>query len=125
MEFLEFINSKIKLGSPSFSEELFRYIREGKLSDVDVYKRAQIDRKLFAKIRNPKYNPSKRTAVALALALELKYEDALSLLNLAGYTLSSSISMPFDIIIINAIQNRMYEINKVNEVLYKYELPLL
>lgn len=109
----------------SFSQELFYHIDTKGLTDVEVYKRAHIDRKLFSKIRRRGYLPNKKTIISLALALELEYSEAIFLLNLAGYALSISPSMPFDIIISNVIKNKIYDIDKVNELLNRYELPLL
>lgn len=109
----------------SFSQELFNHIDAKGLKDVDVYTRAHIDRKLFSKIRKIGYLPSKKTIIALALALELNYSETIYLLNLAGYTLSLSDFIPFDIIITKAIESKMYNIDEINELLNSYELPLL
>ena len=109
----------------SFFEELSRYIDLKELKDAEVYKRARIDRRQFSKIRKPGYRPSKPIIIALALALELDYSETMSILSYAGYTLSASTSMPFDVIIIQAIQNKIYDIDIVNERLYCYGLPLL
>jgi len=109
----------------SFTEELFRYIDQKGLKDTEVYKRARIDRRQFSKIRKSGYRPSKPTIIALALALELEYAETMSLLSYAGYTLSASPSMPFDVIVIQAIQNQRYDIDEINEILDRYRLPLL
>lgn len=119
------IADNFKGARTSFSQALFYYIDARGLSDVEAYTRAHMDRKLFSKLRNIRYNPSKKTAIALALALELDYSETMHLLSLAGYTLSTSLSMPFDIIITNAIQNSIYDIDEVNERLHRYDLPLL
>ncbi len=116
--------NELYLTDASFSRELLNHIDAKGLTDAEVYKRAHIDRKLFSKIRNG-HIPRKKAIVALALALELNYTEAAYLLSLAGFALSPSLAMPFDIIIINAINNRMYSIDKVNELLHQYELPLL
>jgi hypothetical protein len=120
-------NIEVELGKKgtSFSEELYRYIDLKGLKDTDVYKRARVDRRQFSKMRKVGYHPSKPKIIALALALELDFAETISLLNFEGYTLSASASMPFDIIIIQAIQNKIYDIDAVNERLYCYGLPLL
>lgn len=121
----ENINVQLNENSTSFSDELFRYIDLKGLTDVDVYTRAQIDRKLFSKIRKRGYIPRKKTIVALALALKLNYSETINLLEFAGFALSPAPSMPFDVIITNTIQSGMYDIDKINELLFRYDLPLL
>lgn len=106
----------------SFPKELFYHTDTKGLKDVDVYTRAHIDRRLFSKIRKAGYLPCKKTIIALVLALELNYTETINLLSLAGFTLSTTPSMTFDIIITKAMQKGMYDIN---EILYKYSLPLL
>jgi len=107
----------------SFSNILFQMIDAKGMNDVDVYKRANIDRRLFAKIRKKKYKPSKQTALALAIALELSIEDTEFLLAQAGYSLSPTLA--FDVIVAHSIRKGRYNINKINEVLYQFDQPLL
>jgi len=108
----------------AFSETLLRLIdRKGK-TDVEVYKKANLDRRLFSKIRSNKgYMPSKRTILALAIALELSLDETNDLLKRAGYTLSHS--QVSDVIVEYFILQGQYDIYAVNEVLFRYDQPLL
>ena len=107
-----------------FSRTLLKLIDEKGMTDVQCYKRANISRKLFSKIRSdPQYKPSKTTAVAFALALELTLPEAQSLLSRAGFTLSRS-SLA-DTIIEYCIRQRRYNVLDVNELLFSYDQPLL
>ena len=108
----------------TFSEALLDWLIRKDLNDPDVYKKANIDRKLFSKIRNnPDYKPKKNTAIALALALELDLEETKEFIGRAGYALTHS--SKFDIIIEYFIRQNNYNVFEINEVLFSYNYPLI
>ena len=108
----------------SFQQRLFRLIDASGMDDVSVYKKANIDRKVFSRIKcKPDYKPSKKTAVAFAVALKLGMREMLDLLACAGITLSKSDR--FDLIISYCVQNGIYDIFEINAILFQYGQPLL
>lgn len=97
--------------------------RTGK-KDSEIYKKANVDRKLFSKIRNNlDYRPSKATALAFAFALELNLEETKDFIARAGYALSHS--SKFDIIVEFFIRRKNYDVFELNEVLFAFDQPLI
>ncbi|MBR3743155.1 MAG: macro domain-containing protein [Clostridia bacterium] len=109
---------------PSFQQRLFELIDRSGMDDVSVYKKANIDRKVFSRIRcNADYRPKKKTAVAFAIALRLDMPTMLDLLSRAEIALSPS--NKFDLIISYFVTNGNYDIYEINAALFKYGQPIL
>lgn len=123
-KFKDNLEIKLENKKESFSEYLLKLIDDKGKTDVEVYKKANIDRRLFSKIRTEKnYSPKKATVLSLAIGLELSLEETEELLKRAGYSLSESCN--FDIIVAYFIENKIYDIFKIDETLFYYKEKLL
>lgn len=118
------LNYILSVKPVTFSDELLRIIDQKHMTDAQVYNRAHISRQLFNSIKNVSYyRPSKQTVLALLCALELSIEESRRLLEKAGFAFSSSNKS--DLIIKFCIENGIYSITDINEILAHYNLPLL
>ena len=107
----------------TFSQRLLRMIDERGMSDSEVYNKAYVDRRHFSKIRNDiHYTPNKKTLLAFSIALELSLDEAKDLLNSAGYALSRSSKT--DIIVAYFLQNKIYDMFEINDILDAYGQPV-
>ncbi|MBP3783129.1 MAG: macro domain-containing protein [Butyrivibrio sp.] len=120
----EAIDDFVVSETESFAERFFRLVDERGLTDAQVYNRANVNRKIISKLRiNPDKNVDKKTALALAVGLELSIEETEDFIKLAGYALSPRIK--FDRIVRYFIENGNYDINEINEALFKYTEKVL
>lgn len=107
----------------TFSQRLLRMIKERGMTEADAYKKAYVDRRHFSKIKKDEfYTPNKKTVLAFAIALELTLDETKDLLRSAGYALSRS--SKFDIIIVYFLENKIYDMFEINDVLFAYEQPI-
>lgn len=107
-----------------FSETLLRLIDRTGKKDSAIYSRANVSRQHFSKIRNnPGYRPTKATALAFAVALELDLDEARDLIGRAGYALTKS--SKFDLIVMYFLERRIYDLRLINEALYEFDQCLL
>ncbi|OLR58531.1 hypothetical protein BHF70_02180 [Anaerostipes sp. 494a] len=107
----------------TFSQRLLRMIDERGMTDSEVYTKAYVDRRHFSKIRKDVYyTPNKKTVLAFTIALELSLDEAKDLLRSAGFALSRSSKM--DIIVAYFLQNKIYDMFEINDVLYAYGQPV-
>ncbi len=107
----------------TFSQRLLRMIDERGMTDSEAYSKAYVDRRHFSKIRKDvNYTPNKKTVLAFSIALELSLDETKDLLGCAGFALSRSSKM--DIIVAYFLQNKIYDMFEINDVLYAYEQPI-
>ena len=118
------LDDRVKHLGDTWQKSLLDIIDENGYTDIEVYKRANVDRKLFSKIRsNPSYQPKKITAVAFALALKLNLDDTKDFIGRAGYAFSPS--SIFDLIIEYFIEQEVYDTYTINLALFDHKQPLL
>ena len=114
----------IETPAETFQDKLFNMIKTKNLDEVEIYKRANISRQLFSKIRSEKnYHPAKNTIFSLAIGMKLNIDETSELLDIAGYTFTSASKT--DLIIQYFLHHNNHNIFAINEVLYKYELEIL
>lgn len=117
------IKNKLFNVEETWQQALFKWIDDKELKDPDVYKRANISKQTFSKIRGDiNYQPNKDTSIQLCIGLKLNIDDSLDLLRKAGYSLSNSIKR--DLVVKYFIENRIYNIDELNLVLEELELKL-
>jgi hypothetical protein len=118
------LEKKLQSIADGFADTLFAFIDQKGMTDVACYRRANLDRKTFSKIRcRQHYRPTKNTAIALAIALRLTMEETDHLLRTAGLSLSPS--EPFDTIVTYFIENKIFDVDEINRALLHFGQPLL
>ena len=124
LEEVEKLENRLTNIDEGFSNTLMKLVEDSKEKSFAIYTRANVDKKLFSKIKNNRdYHPSKNVAVAFAIALRLNLEETKDFIERAGYTLSKS--MVFDVIIEYCITHNIYDIFTINEILYDKDQALL
>lgn len=109
---------------PTFSQTLFKMIKEKGITQTECYKNAGLDRKLFSKIRSDdNYKPKKATVFALIIGLKLSLEEAKKLLDVAGFSFSHS--MKFDTVMEFIVKKQIFDLTTVNEILFSLDCPTL
>lgn len=118
------LETLLRATDAGFSDTLLDLIDRTGKKDSEIYSKANVSRQHFSKIRNnPNYKPTKATAIAFAIALELDLEQTRDLIGRAGYALTNS--SKFDVIIMYFIQRRNYNMFEINETLYEFDQSLL
>ena len=118
------LHEYLKQRDQSFQEMLFDLIDRSGMTDVECYKKANVDKRIFSKIKgNKDYRPSKQTAIAFAISLQLDLDETQALLATVGFTLSRS--TVFDKIIRYFIQTQNYDVFEINEALFEFDQNLL
>ena len=115
-----YVLTKIKT---SFSEVLFSFLKNKKLSLTNVIKKSDLDRRYVSKFKSKKYRPSKNTVKALSIGLMLDLDETLFFLKTAGYYLSDSLTE--DLVFMFCIENEIYNISDVNQLLYEFGHTIL
>lgn len=120
----EELEAQLRATDAGFSETLLNLIDKSGKKDSEIYNKANVSRQHFSKIRNnPDYRPTKPTAIAFSIALELDMEQTRDLIGRAGYTLTNS--SKFDVIIMYFIQRRNYNMFDINATLFEFDQSLL
>ena len=114
----------LKTDGVTFSNRLMQFTEEKKIAVPELCRRSGIDRKHFSKMKNnPNYRPAKNTVIALAVGLRLSFEEAEDFLKCAGYALSKSSRA--DLIAEYCLRNGIYDIDRINDLLFRYNETLL
>ncbi len=118
------INAILKNADETFAETLFKLIDARHMTDLECYKKANVSRQTWHKIiSDENYRPSKTTVIAFAIALKLNLDETKHLLETVGFALSKSIK--FDLLIEYCVTNEIYDVYKINDILYQFDQPLL